>query len=308
MLVSSTTDRGQVIQLPTGEAAFQDGDPVSASAYSDALRTAAKATVAKATSVVMLAGQDAYWNHTNNNLTYKPSNGRDFRAGVLTADADSAGIFAVVDLGKPGAYKCNALVGPALSTTAGTVAAGGFDRARMVGGCAKLLLSATNEAQKVDLLAVDVVSPAGKWILEAMFRVVNGGAAGAPDFSIGLASATHATDADSIAEHAFIHLDGNALLIKAQSKDGTTTVAAVDTTQVFVVGSAVTNRVHVLIDGRNTASVKFYVNGVAVNTATTFQLDNATGPLFPIAHLEKTAAVDAFEVDVDLLRLWTSEQ
>ena len=31
-------------------------------------------------------------------------------------------------------------------------------------------------------------------------------------------------------------------------------------------------------------------------------------PLFLIAHLEKTAAADTFEIDIDALRGWTSEQ
>jgi hypothetical protein len=65
---------------------------------------------------------------------------------------------------------------------------------------------------------------------------VNSDANAASDTNIGLANATHATDADSIAEHLFIHLDGGSST-STPSPDGTTTVAATDTTVDYTAGT-----------------------------------------------------------------------
>lgn len=309
LLAGATLDAGQVIQLPTGEAAFLDaGSPVSSGAYSDALRTRGKVTIEAATGWAGCAGQEVYWDHSANKLTFLPVNDRDFLVGVLVRDKASADITAEVDLNKRCAAKLDATHAAAISTTVGTHAAGGFGFARSIGGTVKLLLSATSEAQKVDLLTVDGMAPGAKWVCEAWVRILNDGAGTAPDLNIGVANGTNATDADSITQAAFFHLDGNALDIRAASRDGTTTVAITDTTVDYTEGSAVANRVHLLIDGRDLTSVKLYVNGVRVLSATTFRLDAATGPLFLLAHLEKTSAADVYEVDIDRLVAWTSEQ
>ncbi len=306
---ANTLAGGQLVQLPTGEAAFLDSkDPLASGAYSENFRTSGKATVQKQTGVALLAGQEAFWDHSANALTNLPANDRDFAAGVVVDDASSLQTSAVVDLNKRPRYKIDAVHGPALSTTVGTPAAGGFSRALSIGSTVKLLLSSTTEAQKVDLLSVDGMAPGAKWILEAIIRVVSNGAGAAPDLNIGVASGTHASDADAITQAAFFHIDGAALDIRAASRDGTTTVAITDTTVDFTAGSAVANRVLLQIDGRDLTNVKLYVNGVQVLSGTTFRLDNATGPLFALAHLEKTSAADVFEVDIDALRVVTSEQ
>lgn len=305
----ATIDAYAVIQLPTGEAAFLDANaPVSAGAYTDQLRSAGKATVVKAAGFVALPGQDAFWDHSANAVTYKKVNDRDFRVGVFVEDATSGQISAVVDFNKPRRDLIDLVRDAFLSVPVGTQAAGGFGYPQRIGGTHKLRLSSTSEAQKVDLLSVDGFDPSARWIAEAVFRVANDGAGSAPDFNIGVANGTHATDADSITESCFVHLDGNAADILAESDDGTTEVAATDTTVNYTEGSAVANRVHVLIDGRDLADIQIYVNGSLVLGSTVFKLDAATGPLLLLAHLEKTSAADVYEVDVDTLRVWTSEQ
>ena len=103
--------------------------------------------------------------------------------------------------------------------------------------------------------------------------------------SVGIANGTHASDADAITQHLFVHMDGNDLKINLQSKDGTTTVAATDTTVAYVLSTPFL----VQFDCRNLANVKCYVNGVLVLNATTFRLDAATGPFRPLVHIEKSA-------------------
>lgn len=279
LLLAATLDAGQLIQLPTGEAAFLDSEtPVSSAAYTDDLRSRGKCTVEKATGVVLLAGQEAYWDHSANKLTNIKVNDRDFYAGVVVEDASSAAITATVDLNKRQRFDIDLLRDFFLSTIIGTQALdtmGLYQR----GGGFKYILSTTNEAQKVDQLSRDRFDKNANWIAEFMFCVVSDGAGTAPDVNIGVANGTHATDADSITELCGIHLDGNSVNINALSRDGTTTVASTDTTVDYSEGSAVAQRVHVLIDGRDPADIQIYVNGALVLGSTVFKLDQATGPL-----------------------------
>jgi hypothetical protein len=128
------------------------------------------------------------------------------------------------------------------------------------------------------------------------------------DVSIGIANGTHATDADSITEHVFIHLDANATAIKAQSKDGSTTVTATDTTAVYVEGSATANLVYVTMDMRDPADVQIYVNGVLVLPSTVFNVNAAVGPWHLLFHIEKTSAADVYELDLHEMRVRICEQ
>lgn len=308
LLAASTVDSRQIIQLPTGEAAVLDSAAgVSSGAYTDELRTRGKFNIEKQTGVVLLAGQEAYWDHSANKATYQRVNDRDFYLGIVVSDASSGSLTATIDLNKRQTYTVDALNRGSLTTIVGTVGyntMGLFDRC----GSKKLILSSTNEAQKVDILSVDGFAVAANAIVEAVFRPISVGSGTAPDFNIGLASGTHATDFESVAEFVTVHLNGNASDLFAESDDGTTDVAETDTTINITVGSAVANRVHVLFDTRNPSDVQIYVNGALVLDGTTFTLAAATGPLYLIAHLEKTAAADTFEVDIDTLRAWTSEQ
>ena len=97
---------------------------------------------------------------------------------------------------------------------------------------------------------------------------------------------------------------GADLNIDAESDDGTTEVAATDTTVDFAVGTPV----FLQIDGRNPASLKFYVNGVRVLESTTFNISAATGPLKALFHLEKSSNDSPGNVQLDVLRVRTGQQ
>ena len=80
------------------------------------------------------------------------------------------------------------------------------------------------------------------------------------------------------------------LSIFCESDDGTTEVAATDSTIDATAGSAVANRVELWIDGRDPSDMKYYINGAEVLNATA-NLGNiavAAGPLGLLFHLEKT--------------------
>lgn len=308
LLASATIDAGQLIQAPSGEAAFLDaGTPVSSGAYTDSLRTRGKATVEATGDWQGVAGQEVYWDHSANKLSYRKNNDRDFCAGTLVADKAYTSITAEVDLNKRQRFDIDLLRDFALSAITGTQALnvmGLFQR----GGGQKYILSSTNEAQKVDQLSRDRFAVNANWCAEFVFCVVNDGAGGAPDVNVCVANGTHATDADSITELVGVHLDGNSVNINALSRDGTTTVASTDTTVDYSEGSAVANRVHVLLDGRDPADVQIIVNGVPVLTSTAFDISAATGPLGLLCHVEKTAAADVYEFDLERARVWFSEQ
>ncbi len=308
LLTSATVDAGQVVQLPTGEAAFLDfSSPVSSGAYTDDLRTRGKVTVEKTTGIVLLAGQEVYWDHSENKLHFRKVNDRDFFVGVVVDDAASAAITAVVDLNKRQRCDIDLARDFALSDIVGTQALNAMGIYQRGAG-QKYILSATNEAQKVDQLSRDRFAVSANWIAEFLFCVVSDGAGTSPDVSLGVASGTHATDASSITERLFIHLDGNATDIRAESADGTTTVAITDTTLDYTEGGAVANRVHVLLDGRDPADIQVYIDGVLVLGSTVFRLDAAAGPLGILCHVEKTATSDQYEIDIERARVWYSEQ
>ncbi|OWY60182.1 hypothetical protein B7486_70550, partial [cyanobacterium TDX16] len=161
-------------------------------------------------------------------------------------------------------------------------------------------------AQKVDWLSGRSFTLASNFVLDALVNVVETCDADVGDLSIGVANATHASDADSITESAFFHFDlGADLNIDAESDDGTTEVNATDTTLDFVVGTPV----RLKIDGRDPSNLKYYVNGVEVLAATA-NLGNiavATGPLYALFHLEKSSNDSPGQVQARI-RVRTMEQ
>lgn len=177
------------------------------------------------------------------------------------------------------------------------------------GGALELELTPANQAQKVDALSIDGFDTVANAIVELIFRVVSDGAGTTPDVSLGVANGTHATDASSIAERLFCHLDGNSTNINFESADGVSAAVAItDSTKDYTEGSAVANRAEVWLDFRDPADVQVYVDGVNVLAASVFDVDAAVGPWKLLAHLEKTAAADTYRVAIDRLCVRYAEQ
>lgn len=308
LLAQATIEPYQVIQLPSGQAAFLDSaTAVATGAYTSNLRTRGKATIEKTTSMVLLAGQEVYWDHSANKIHYAKVNDRDFLVGTVVEDATAAELTCLVDLNKRQRFDIDVGRDATLSTIIGTQALDTMGLFRR-GGAHRFILSATNEAQKVDILSVDGFDKAANTIVEQIWRVPSDGAGTVVDVSLGVANGTHATDASSITERLFVHLDANSTNINLESSDGTTTVAITDTTLDYTEGSAVANRVHVLMDLRDLTDIQVYVNGALALGSTVFKLNAATGPLFLLAHIEKTASTDTYEFALESLRCWHSEQ
>lgn len=285
---------GQVLLLPDGRAGYVLGLADPAAGDRVAIQVGGLVTVAKTASIVILDGGEVMWDHSANAATIPVyGTSKDFYLGRAIGDAASANTTMLVALNAP---KDSAYItlqkdsfASALVNTAGIMFAA------MQGGGYSVQFSATAEAQKADLLSDKAFALDSNWIFEAVVNVITAADADVVDVSVGVANATHASDADSITESAFFHLDSNGSLnILAESDDGTTEVAATDTTKDWAAGTPF----HVMLDGRDSENVKYYVNGVEVLSATANlgDIDDATGPLKALFHVEKSANDSLFSI------------
>lgn len=283
---SAALTSGDVVQLSDGRAAVAVGD--IAASVQGSVNTEGVFLVAKTTSMVFLDGGRVFWDHSANKAHYKKVNDRDFYIGTAVGDATSAATTMYVNLNSPQVADIDINRDAYLSVPTGTQAVGAFGHVKPFGGSRGLALTATSEAQCIDILSVDRFDKGSKAIIECIFRLGTNGSDSTVDLNFGIGNGTSTADADAITEHVLFHIDGGALTINAQSKDGTTTVAATTAGVSATAGSAVTDRVELWIDTRDTSNVKLYVNAAAVATGSTFKINAATGPFGLLAHLEKT--------------------
>ena len=293
---------GEVVQLRDGLAAVIPVDV--ANGEKGGAQCEGIFRVEKTTGQVWLDGGEIWWDHSTNKATCVPplAGDRDFYLGSAVGDAASAATEGYVNLNVKPAYEIDLHRSggdTAVVLTAGTP----YIYSR--GGSLDAAFSATAEAQKLDWLSKRSFALGSNWILDAVVEVVANADADVADLSVGVANGTNASDADSITESAFFHFDlGADLNIDAESDDGTNETAATDTTVDFAVGTPV----FLQIDGRDPASLKFYINGVRVLSSTTFNISAATGPLKALFHLEKSSNDSPGNVQLDVLRVRTGQQ
>lgn len=296
-VAASTIAAGQIVQLADGRAAVYQGAKSAVAGESAAYKTDGLYTVKKPSGVVFLDGCELHWDHSANAAILRPAAGgsdKDFYLGTCKGDAASSATTCEVYLNVRPRYIID-LTRDAFAHV--PVLTAGAPITRMIGGAARSSFSLTAEAQKLDLLSRRSFPLDSGWILDAVVNVAVNADADVADLNVGVANGTHASDADSITQAAFFHLDmGADLNIYALSRDGTTTVGATDTTEDWAVG---TPR-RLTLDGRDPANVKYYVDGVEVLAATE-NLGNiaaATGPLYALFHLEKSSNDSPGEVEL----------
>lgn len=291
---------GEVVQISDGRAGIAIGD--IAAAVEGAVQVRGVVTVAKTASINILDGGRVFFDHSAGTATYKPLNDRDFYMGVAVGDSLSSATTVKVDLNVQQANIIDINSTAFLSVPTGTQAIGGFGHLKPYGGARSFALTATSEVQCIDALSVDKFSKDANAIAEIIFRLGTNGSTSDVDLNFGIANGTSTSDADAISEHVLFHVDGGSLVVNAQSKDGTTTVAAATTGVSATAASATADRVECWIDTRDTANVKLYVNGARVISGSTFKIDGATGPFGLLAHLEKaTGTATAGPVYIDRL-------
>lgn len=297
---------GEVVQLRSGLAAVFPTAVDFDIAQTGAGIVEGVVRLDKAANIILLEGCRVFWDHSANVATFAAANDRDFYVGFAAADAAAADTYVDVVLNRNPSYVVDVAADPFTTATTGTAVVGeaGFSGPKRYGSAHRLLLTATSEVQKVDILSDAGFAAGANAIVEFEVNVISDGSGSAPDFNIGVASATHGTDADSIAISAFVHLDGNSVNILAESDDGTNETAATDTTIDYAEGTPFTG----WIDLRDMSSVKFYINGARVLSGTTFNMSAATGNLFLLAHLEKTTGTDTYDVKINRFRARISQK
>jgi len=277
---------GEVIQLPDGRIGVTLAQAGEASGDPATLATAGQFTMAKTASVVCLDGGRAYFDKSASTITPLQTESADnVYAGVFVGDAASAATTCVVDINVEQRTVWDMHGGAADTAIVQTT---GTTKLEWSGGTCQFSFSTNAEAEKVDILSKVSVPVTQKFFFEAIWEVVTACDADVGDISVGVANGTHASDADSITESAFFHQDSGAdLNLDAESDDGTTEVAATDTTVDIVAGTPV----EVWLDGRDIENIKYYVNGVEVLAATANlgDIGDATGPLRALWHVEKSA-------------------
>lgn len=301
---------GEVVQLPDGRAGVYAGQNAAAAGDPATLYTRGRFAFAKTASIVLLKGGKAYWDRSANAVHFRPVQADgDFYLGTIAADAASTDTTVDVDLNE----KQNLVIewGKGIWDSVTVLTAGTVIPNTTTGVCGtdpggsntKFTFSATAEAQKVDALSRAAVPIGIKGVFEARVAIYNIGDNAALDINIGLANGTHATDADSITESVFIHLDGNSLNINAESDDGTTEVAATDTT----VDAVDDTYFEIWIDFRDNTDIQIYIDGVNVLPSSVFKLNAATGPMKALVHLEKTSDDTVADVRVESIGVRTFE-
>lgn len=141
-------------------------------------------------------------------------------------------------------------------------------------------------------------------IFHCILAIYDIGDDAAVDFDFGLASDDHATDFEAIAAFAAFHLDGNSLILKTHSDDGTNDNAPA-TTGVTLVDDTF---YEFKIDCTVKAAVTFWYRAVGapawtqLNASTTYDVSNYAGNLTPIFMVEKTSNDSTFDMRVDWVR------
>ena len=299
---------GEVFQLPDGRAAvvaglagFAAGD--WACAYVQGIYS-----VQKTASIALLKGGKVYWDRSANKAHFRPQSG-DFFLGTVVADAAGTDTTVDVDINVVPQYAINLDGAP--SGTRWTEAITGAGQGLVTE--ATMVQYTTLSCDNGDEVAMAAIYPtdvrdhipvADGPIFEARVAIPDIGDDGQLNINVGLANGTHATDADAITESVFIHFDGSALDILAESDDGTTEVAATDTT----IDALADNTIfEIWIDCRDLTDIQIYIDGVNVLPASVFKLNAATGPVFPIAHIEKTGSTTTCEVWIEWMRVRTCD-
>ena len=284
---------GEVRQLPDGRAGYAPN--AIEAADKGALTVEGIVEVEKTGTMVMLKGSRVFWDASANKAhLLQLNNTTDFYFGIVQETALSAATTVKVAINADPRYTIS--LGDGFWTVPVSTAGNNFAIVGHGEGVS-MTLDATAEAQKLDALSILGIPVSTPCLVEALVCLNANGSGAAVDFSVGLASATHATDANAIAERMFIQIDGGAAHINAESDDGTTDTGIVDTTIDAADGTPFLAQ----WDLTDEEDIQLYINGVNVLASTEFKLDAATGPLKLLAHLEKSS--DAATANVTVMRL-----
>jgi len=282
---------GEVVQLSEGRAAVH---PVAvASGAKGAAETKGVFLVTKTATQVWIQGGPIWWDHSENAATCNEPIGagdRDFYLGTAYDDVASATVSAYVCLNVEPSYIIDSSRDNGdhnvIKTVVGSTTVE-VPNIRQIGGMMVMNFGTTAEAQTTSWISDRSFAVGSNWVAEILLEVSTAPDAAAVDIDVGVGSGIGTTDFEAVAAFAAFHLDGDDLVIDAHSDDGTTDVAPTTTTLSWAAGTPV----RLTLDGRDQTNVKYYVDGVEVNEATSNmgKLTAAAGPLFAVLMAEKTS-------------------
>lgn len=300
MTAEAALAAGALVQLPDGRAAVYQGANAAAAGDDVTYKTDGCHLVAKTAGVVLLDGQEVFWDHSAGAITFKRVNDRDFSIGTMRGDAASAATTGYVNLNVKPEYVI--LLGRDAFTAEATLGLG-VTKPGIADPTLVLSFDAVAEAAQAAIISVDSVDHLANPILEAWVAVYDIGDDAALDINIGLAATSHATDFEAITNFVAVQLDGNALSVNVHSDDAVTDVAPVDS----LIDLVDDTFAFVQIDMRNPASLGVYINGVyAVPDGTTLVATGMSSELKAIAHVEKTSNDTLADVRVKFMGVRTS--
>lgn len=290
IIAPAALTNGEVIQVADGRAGVvgNTGAGVASGEQAD-IQIKGVFKVAKTTSVVILDGQRLYWVESTGKCSYTG----DFYLGVAVGDATAAATTVLVDL--------NVEMVPYLDLGRDQCVVeetnGGTDEGLGVkneGEWWRAHVDNTSEASLTAIYTKKTIALGKDAIFEGWINIIAADA-GATDLTFGVANESHATAFEAnVAEFVTIHIDGGDTDTQIASDDGTTDTNPADAAHDYTLGTPF----FVQIDMRDESDVQVYIDGVLQLPGSDFALDDATGPIFPILHIEKTTATDIWDVRV----------
>lgn len=278
---------GEVIQLKDGRAAF--APTAIAAGVLGSVQVRGVVSVLKSITQTMLVSNKVYWDISAGKCNLLGGSAGDYFLGTVIEDAAYTDTTVKVALNvKPSYYA--ALQNGFWAVPIPAITANPQGMMFGHGNGVSMAFDTAAEAEKFDALSIDSIPTSTPGVLQAMIVCNLNGDNAAFDYNVGLADATHATNADTITSSLFLHTDGNSLNLNVESDNATAEIAAEDTTLDFVVGTPFL----VTWDLRSWSDIKCYINGLRVvdgttGTARTLTLAGVSGPLKLLVHMEKTA-------------------
>jgi len=287
---------GEVRQYPDGRAFFAPTEIPAGKKGSVTVEGIVK--VAKTASMVMLKGSRVFWDASANKAhLLHANNATDFYFGIVQETAASAATIVKVAINANPKYTID--LGDGFWSV--PISTAGWPHIIGHKEGVSMIFDVTAEAQKLDALSNIGIPVDTPCLVEAEVCINLNGDDAAFDFGVGLANTTHATSTDDITETLLIHTDGASLDINAESDDGSTEVAATDTTKDAVVGTPFLAQ----FDLSDYEDIQLYINGVNVLPDSVFKLNAATGPLKLLAHMVKSSNNSPGNITVRRLGLRT---
>jgi len=166
------------------------------------------------------------------------------------------------------------------------------------GGAVSCLIAATSEAEDAVIYFGDELNFDIDHLkrIEMRAKIITPGAG--VTLVWGMAGA-HDLDKDTVAQNAWFRVEGGTLDLLVESDDGTNNNDD-DDTAINLVSDAYHD---FMIDFTDTSDVKFFVDGVQVSDATTFDMSNYTGGLQPYFSGDKASGTTTGQVIVDKVKI-----